>query len=354
MRQMLPAEHLLTAAQIAKAEEAAIGHPLNPNSDVYLRRLGATVGRKRVVVTLARVPPDNESFIYHAHKGDEEWVYIPSGRSRAEIGDQAFEVAAGDFIAFPVPSVSHCLTNLYEEDLVYLMGGERAHVEVAEFPNVGKHIILAADGVYLADSDKLRPMSFGQWLHKQQAAEMEISLVGDIVADCHPASEHPPAMPSFDIVSKTDLAEIDNALNGMRREIETRFDFKGSKCTIERKDNTLTIIADDDMKLRQMQDLLKGHVVRRKLDAGALDLKPPEKAAGSTLRQIVTVKQGIDAALAKEIVKAVKDSKLKVQASIQGDELRVTGKKRDELQAVIQLVRALKITQPLQYVNFRD
>jgi hypothetical protein len=162
------------------------------------------------------------------------------------------------------------------------------------------------------------------------------------------------AMPSFDIVSKTDLAEVDNALQGLRREIETRFDFKGSKCSIERKDNTLTVVADDDMKLRQMQELLKGYVTRRKLDARCLDFKPPEKASGNTLRQIVTVKQGIESTLAKQIVKAIKDSKLKVQAAIQGDELRVSGKKRDDLQSAIQLVRDLKIDQPLQYVNFRD
>jgi hypothetical protein len=161
-------------------------------------------------------------------------------------------------------------------------------------------------------------------------------------------------VPSFDIVSKTDVAEIDNAIHGMRREIETRFDFKGSKCSIERKDNALTMIADDDMKLRQMQDLLKGYVTRRKLDARCLDFKPQEKAAGNTLRQIVDVKQGIDSALAKEIVKSIKDGKLKVQAAIQGDELRVSGKKRDDLQAAIQLVREMKIEQPLQYVNFRD
>jgi uncharacterized protein YajQ (UPF0234 family) len=161
-------------------------------------------------------------------------------------------------------------------------------------------------------------------------------------------------MPSFDIVSKTDLAEIDNALQGMMREIATRFDFKGSKCTIERKEAELTINADDDLKLRQMHELLKGYVTRRKLDAGALEFKPPEKASGNTLRQTVLVKQGVDATLAKRIVKEIKDAKLKVQASIQGDELRVSGKKRDDLQAAIQLVRGLKIEQPLQYVNFRD
>ena len=161
-------------------------------------------------------------------------------------------------------------------------------------------------------------------------------------------------MPSFDIVSKTDLTEIDNALNGARREIDTRFDFKGSKCTIERKEASITLLADDEMKLRQMQDLLKGYITRRKLDARCLDFKPQEKAAGNALRQVVNVKQGIESTLAKEIVKAIKDAKLKVQTSIQGDELRVTGKKRDDLQEAIALVRGMKIDQPLQYVNFRD
>jgi uncharacterized protein YajQ (UPF0234 family) len=108
------------------------------------------------------------------------------------------------------------------------------------------------------------------------------------------------------------------------------------------------------MKLRQMQELLKGYVTRRKLDAGALEFKDAERAAGNAQRQEVVVKQGIDQKLAKEIVKAIKDAKLKVQASIQGDELRITGKKRDDLQDTIAMVRGLKIEQPLQYVNFRD
>jgi len=161
-------------------------------------------------------------------------------------------------------------------------------------------------------------------------------------------------MPSFDIVSKTELSEVDNAINGMRREIETRFDFKGSKCAIERKDELLTMLADDDLKLKQMQELLRGYITRRKLDAGALDFKPPEKASGNALRQVVQVKQGIEQTLAKDIVRSIKDSKLKVQVSIQGDELRVSGKKRDDLQTAIQHVREMKILQPLQYVNFRD
>lgn len=161
-------------------------------------------------------------------------------------------------------------------------------------------------------------------------------------------------MPSFDIVSKTDLAEVENAIQGMRREIGQRFDFKGSKCSIDRQDNLLTILADDDLKLRQMHELLKVYMTRRKLDPGALEFKPPEKASGNMLRQTVTVKQGIDAALARRIVKEIKDSRIKVQAAIQGDELRVSGKKRDDLQAAIALVKGLKIEQPLQYVNFRE
>jgi cyclic-di-GMP-binding protein len=161
-------------------------------------------------------------------------------------------------------------------------------------------------------------------------------------------------MPSFDIVSKTDLAEVDNAIAGIMREIGTRFDFKGSKCSVTRSEESLTVLADDDLKLKQMHELMKVHFTRRKIDPGALDYKPPEKATGNSLRQTVLVKQGIASDLAKKIVKEIKDSKLKVQAAIQGDELRITGKKRDDLQDAIALVRGMKIEQPLQYVNFRD
>ncbi len=161
-------------------------------------------------------------------------------------------------------------------------------------------------------------------------------------------------MPSFDIVSRTEITEVDNAVNGAMREIGTRFDFKGSSCSIERKDETLTILADDDMKLKQVQEILRGHLAKRKVDAGAFDFKTPEKAFGNSLRQTVGIKQGIERELAQQIVKLVKGSKVKVQVAIQGDELRVTGKKRDDLQDVIALVKDSKITQPLQYVNFRD
>lgn len=161
-------------------------------------------------------------------------------------------------------------------------------------------------------------------------------------------------MPSFDIVSRLDLAEVDNAIAGINREIATRFDFKGSKCAVERNEGELQLTADDDLKLKQMQELLRVHLTRRKVEPGALDYQKPEKAAGNTMRQKIHLRQGIDAMLARQVVRELKDSKLKVQAAVQGDELRVTGKKRDDLQAAISLIRGLKIEQPLQYLNFRE
>jgi uncharacterized protein YajQ (UPF0234 family) len=161
-------------------------------------------------------------------------------------------------------------------------------------------------------------------------------------------------MPSFDVVSKLDLAEVDNALAGMSREIATRFDFKGSTCSIKREEGAITVLADDDLKLKQMHELLKMHLTRRKVDAAALDFKTPEKASGNAVRQTVALKQGIDKELAKRLVREIKDSKLKVQVAIQGDELRVSGKKRDDLQAAIAHLRGVKTEQPLQYVNFRE
>lgn len=161
-------------------------------------------------------------------------------------------------------------------------------------------------------------------------------------------------MPSFDIVSKTDMAEVDNALAGIMREIAQRFDFKGSKCSVERADQTITVLADDDSKLKQMHELLKVYFTRRQVDPKALDFQKVEAASGNTVRQQVIVKQGIDKDLAKKLVKEIKDSKIKVQVAIQGDELRVSGKKRDDLQEAIALVRKTDADQPLQFVNFRD
>lgn len=162
-------------------------------------------------------------------------------------------------------------------------------------------------------------------------------------------------MPSFDIVSKTEMQEIDNALNGITREIAQRYDFKGSKCTIERKDKLITINADDDFKLKQIHDLIATYFTRRDVDPRTLEHKKPESASGGALRQEAVIREGIDQETAKYIVKEVKAGKKKVQIAIQGDELRVSGKKRDDLQEIIELCKGLKkVDRPLQFVNFRD
>ena len=161
-------------------------------------------------------------------------------------------------------------------------------------------------------------------------------------------------MPSMDVVSKTDMAEVGNAVEGALREIGTRFDFKGSKCSIEVVEATLVVTADDDLKLKQVDELIRGYLTRRKVDAGGFEFGAGEKASGNTIRQVVTIKQGIDREVAQKITKAVKGSKLKVQVAIQGDELRVSGKKRDDLQAAMGLIKDLKVDLPLQFINFRD
>ncbi|MSP51230.1 MAG: YajQ family cyclic di-GMP-binding protein [Alphaproteobacteria bacterium] len=161
-------------------------------------------------------------------------------------------------------------------------------------------------------------------------------------------------MPSFDVVSRTELTEVDNAIQGAIREIETRYDFKGSHCTIDRSEETVVLHADDDMKLRQMQELLRGYLARRKVAVGAFDFQKAEVASGNTLRQNVLIKQGIERELAQKIVKTIKEGKLKVQVAIQGAELRVSGKKRDDLQEALALIRRQGFEQPLQYINFRD
>tara|TARA_Y100000590_G_C15676806_1_gene998354 strand:- start:1079 stop:1564 length:486 start_codon:yes stop_codon:yes gene_type:complete len=161
-------------------------------------------------------------------------------------------------------------------------------------------------------------------------------------------------VPSFDVVSKTDLMEVDNAVNGVKRQIKQRFDLAGTKCDVERNENSLTITADDNMKLNQLHDLLRQNLASRKVDAKALDFGKPENASGDSLRQQVMIKQGIDQDLARKINKAVKGSKMKVQITIKGSELHVSGKKRDELQETITFIKNMDTDQPLQYVNFRD
>ena len=161
-------------------------------------------------------------------------------------------------------------------------------------------------------------------------------------------------MPSFDVVSRTDLMEVDNAINGVKRQIRQRYDLARTKCDIERIDNTVTIIADDTMKLTQVENLLREYLARRKVDQGAFAFKATENATGGTIRRTISIRQGIDAELGRKITKAVKGSKIKVQVSIQGNELRVSGKKRDDLQETIAFIKDMNIEQPLQYVNFRD
>ena len=161
-------------------------------------------------------------------------------------------------------------------------------------------------------------------------------------------------MPSLDVVSKTNIAEVDNAINGIAREVKQRYDLKGSMCSVERSDTTLTISADNNMLLVRMHDLLHSHLGRRGVDSSVLDFKSPQNATKDSLRQEVLIRQGIDQELGKKIIKMIKGTKLKVQAKIQGDELRISGKKRDDLQLTIESIKKMKVTLPLQYVNFRD
>lgn len=161
-------------------------------------------------------------------------------------------------------------------------------------------------------------------------------------------------MASFDIVSETDMAEVDNALGNVAREIGQRFDFKGSNCSVSRDGQVLTVLADDELKLKQVHELLKGHLTRRKVDARVMDFQTVEQASGNSVRQTIVVRQGIETDTARKIVKDIKASKLKVQVAIQGEQLRVSGKKRDDLQAAIAHVKGMKLNLPLQYTNFRD
>lgn len=161
-------------------------------------------------------------------------------------------------------------------------------------------------------------------------------------------------MPSFDIVSEVDLAEAENGIANVMREVETRYDFKGSQSKVEMTAAIITIHADDDLKLRQLHEILQGQLQKRGIEAGSLDYQKVEPAAGQSVRQNVLLREGIERELAKKITKAIKGEKLKVQVAIQGEELRVTGKKRDDLQETIAFVKAMGLEQPLQYKNFRD
>jgi uncharacterized protein YajQ (UPF0234 family) len=161
-------------------------------------------------------------------------------------------------------------------------------------------------------------------------------------------------MPSFDIVSELNQVEVRNAVDQANKEIGTRFDFKGSDARVEQTEAELTLYADDEFKLKQVADVLTTKLAKRSVDTRALDYRDPEKISGNKLKQRVTLRTGVAQDLAKKIVKLLKDSKLKVQGSIQGDSVRVTGAKRDDLQTVIGLVKKAITDYPLQYQNFRD
>ena len=161
-------------------------------------------------------------------------------------------------------------------------------------------------------------------------------------------------MPSFDIVSKTDMTSVDNALQGVIKEMQVRYDFKGSKSEVSKTDETITILADDDLKRRQVEELLVTHLTRKGVDTKALEFGKLEQAGGNMVRQTITVKQGVQRDVAQNIVKAIKSSKLKTQAAVQGDEIRVSGKKRDDLQETMAMIKELDVDLPLQFENFRD
>ena len=161
-------------------------------------------------------------------------------------------------------------------------------------------------------------------------------------------------MPSFDVVSRLDFQEIDNAISNVLREISTRYDFKGSQTTLERKEKDLTVITDDELKLSQVHELIITHLVRRKVDPLTLKQGNKEKAGGDKVRQLYKLNEGIEQPIAKKITADVKSLKIKVQVKINGNELRVEGKKRDDLQTVMQMIEDAKVEIPLQFVNFRD
>jgi len=161
-------------------------------------------------------------------------------------------------------------------------------------------------------------------------------------------------MPSFDIVSQVNQQEVKNALEQANKEVQNRYDFKGSDARIEQDELALTVYADDEFKLGQVTDVLRQRMAKRNIDVRCLELGAVEKISGDKVKRLVTVKTGIAQDKAKQIQKLIKDSKLKVQGSIQGDLVRISGAKKDDLQAAIQLVRQQVTDLPLQFINFRE
>ena len=160
-------------------------------------------------------------------------------------------------------------------------------------------------------------------------------------------------MPSFDVVSEVDMHEASNAVDQANREVSTRFDFKGSNARYEKTDAVITLLAESDFQLKQMLEILQTKLAKRGVDIACLQIDAPE-ITGKEARQKITLRQGLDSLLSKNLVKLIKESKIKVQASIQGEKVRVSGKKRDDLQQVIAILREAKLDMPLQYDNFRD
>ncbi len=161
-------------------------------------------------------------------------------------------------------------------------------------------------------------------------------------------------MPSFDVVSQIDQHEVDNACNQARKEIAQRYDFKGTESSIEKTDEGIVLRSNSEGRIDAARDVLESKMVRRQVSLKSLDAQPPQQAGGSMWRQLIKLKEGVSKEKAKEIVKAIKDSKIKVQAAIQGDSVRVSGKKRDDLQATIALLKEKDFELPLQFKNFRD
>ncbi len=163
-------------------------------------------------------------------------------------------------------------------------------------------------------------------------------------------------MPTFDIVSKVDGQTLDNVINIAKKEILNRYDFNGSQSTVEldKKTSTVTIVTEDDMRLKAIQDAIISRMVKQQLDPKCMDMGKEQQASGNMIRKEIKIKEGIDKEAAKKVVKAIKDSGLKVQASIMDDQVRVQAKKIDDLQAVISLCRGEDFGQPLQYINMRN
>jgi len=160
-------------------------------------------------------------------------------------------------------------------------------------------------------------------------------------------------MPSFDIVSEFDPHELTNAVDQANKEVSTRFDFKGTESRFDLNDSKITMVSESVFQLQQLFSVLCGKLTKRGIDISCMETGDP-KGFGKLLRQEITLKQGVDSALAKKIIKLIKDKKMKVQAAIQGEQVRVTGKKRDDLQEVIQMLRQEALDMPVQFTNFRD